>query len=284
MATIFLPARGDTFVYQFCPYRNYSRSRHLSVGQDINGSLGYTLINFRLQSALPVNASIQSARLLLTLSNVQQANSQTIYKVCRIIDNWYWRAVTWRTCPRFDPNALLEFPSPPVGLLSLDLTTAAQKWLSGEYAELGLLICAAQPTRGAFFQAYSTNEPNSDRWPQLMVEYTLPEATVAPPTFVDNHTQLVVPASGTGDVTHDVSLTRIMTVMITNDGPGTVSAHLEISADGTNFISSSAPRLIAPLGTDRLMADVFARYLRVVLTNVIGGDANVNVYFQGQIG
>ncbi len=283
MATIFLPARGDTFVYQFLPYRNYARSRHLSTGRDRNGSLGYTLINFDLQSVLPVNASITSAQLLLTLYDVQQPNLQATYKVCRITSRWHWRNVTWCTLPFFDPNPLLVFPSPDIGLLSLDLTTLAQKWLSGEHAELGVLISPAESARGAYFKAYSSNATKSDRWPQLMVEYTLPEAIITPPSFVDNHSELIVPANDTRQLTQDVSLTRIMTVLITNSGPGTVTAHLEISADGNNFVSSSAPRVIQPSETDRLVADIFARYLRVVITNTTGAQALVDVYFQGQI-
>ncbi len=285
VASIFLPARGNTFVYQFRPNLNFSRNKYLSIGQDFNGSLGYTLLYFRSRSALPPNATILNAQLRLMVNNVEEADPQATYKVCRIISNWYWRMVTWRTCPEYDPNPLLVFPSPNTGLLNLDLTSLVQKWHSGEYAQLGLMILgASNMARGTFFQAHSLDALNSDLWPQLMIEYILPQAVIAPPTFVDNNTALFVPANSIRELTQDVSLTRIMTVIITNAGPGAVTAHLEISADGANFVSSSAPRLIQPLATDRLVADVFARYLRVVISNTTGTDADVTVYFQGQIG
>ncbi|NLW16070.1 MAG: DNRLRE domain-containing protein [Firmicutes bacterium] len=285
MPTIFLPARGNTFVYQFRPYQNYSRHQHLSVGRDFNGSLGYTLINFRPQSVLPANATILNAQLLLRVQNVKQTDTQATFKVCRIISNWNWRWVTWRTCPEYDSNPLQVFPTPSTGLLNLDLTSLVQKWHSGEYAPLGLMILGASNlARGTFFQIHSTNAPNSDYWPQLMIEYTLPQTVVAPPTFVNSHGNITVPANDTRDMVIDVSDTRIMTAIVTNEGPSSVSAHLEISADGINYVSSSAPRLVQPADTTRLVADVFARYLRVVITNTTDTDTRVIIYCQGQIG
>lgn len=284
MPTIFLTADGDTFVYQFHPQRNYSKSSHMSAGRDTNGSLGCMLLSFDLRNTLPAGSVISNAALLLTVINSVQTTASAIYDLMRIQSSWSAGKVTWDSLPLCQTVPQASFASPPIGPFQVDLTSLAQDWQSGQFAEQGVIISVrGYPNCGTYFQAATINALNSDQWPKLSVEYSLPFVTVAP-TFSNHRVNLVVPAGGSVEHTQDVSLSSLMTVSVRNNGPDVISAHLEISADGVKYNQSSSIKSIQPGGVVNLAADLFALYLRIVLTDEVSSGSSADVYFQGQIG
>lgn len=284
MSNVYLPAAGDTFVYQFHPDRNYGQSEHMSGGRDTNGSLGYMLLSFAVRSALPPGSSIGYAALVLSVTNSFQPAAPVAYDVLRVKSNWSARSVTWDTLPLCEPTPQASFASPAIGVLNVDVTPLAQDWLSGLYAERGVLIRArGYPSPGTYFQAATVNARDTDNWPRLSIDHTLPFVTIAP-TFTNHHTNLTVPAGGEATYTRDVSLAGIMTVAVSNNGPDAIAVHLEVSADGLRYVPSSSLRSIPSGGVSELAADLFARYLRVILQDSASNGASADIYFQGQIG
>lgn len=284
MPISYLTANGDSFVYQFHPDRNYGQSGHMSAGRDTNGSLGYMLLTFSLRSALPAGSVITGASLMLSVISSLQPAAPVVYEVLRVKSRWSAKSVTWDTLPLYEPVPETSFASPAIGPLQVDVTPLAQGWLSGRYAEYGVLIAArGYPSPGTYFQAATVNSLDTDGWPRLSVDHALPFVTIAP-TFINRHVSLSVPAGGRTEHTQDVSLAGMMTVAVGNNGPDAIAVHLEVSADGLRYIPSSSLRTIADGGSVELAADLFARYLRVVLEDTGSSGAVADVYFQGQIG
>lgn len=287
MQTEYVRAQWDTFIYQLDPNRNYSDRDYMSAGRDINGSLSYMLLNFGLKQALPKGSTIVSADLLLTLINVFSATVAPLYGLHRIQEVWSPTVVTWSNCPLYDPVAITTFNSPPPGLLTLDITTLAQQWLSGEYEELGVLIKGDSSfNAGTFARAATTEREDSDQWPRIRVVYNMPAVVIGPiqPEFINTHVNLLVPAGGSTSNVQDVSLMSLVSAIVTNNGPDVVGVHLEISADGSNYIVSGSTKTIAAGGTTNLVADIFALYLKVVVVDNSTGGSVVDIYYQGQIG
>lgn len=284
MPTMYLLPQTDTFVYQFKPCRNYSRRSRMLAGRTCNGSLSYLLLRFGLRRALPVGASLVSASLLLTVTKSFSREPTPEYAVLRILSRWSSARVNWRSRPIYDPTPAATFVSPVVGTENIDVTSLVQSWLSGEDTNLGLLIKGiGSRCRRTFFTVSTVNSLNSDNWPRLMLQYVLPSVVVSP-EFINIYRNLNVPSGGSTNEVQDVSLLGLVTVSVTNNGPDSVNVHLEISTDGINYVQSGSTRTIVNRATVNLIADTFVRYLKVVIVDVSVNGADVDVYYQGQIG
>jgi hypothetical protein len=173
------------------------------------------------------------------------------------------------------------FPHPPLGVLSVDVTRLAGDWFSGRSAEFGVTI-RARSVFGAntYFRAASVNAANSDTWPRLKLNYTLPEMSVAP-RFVDEHYTFAVAGLSTAFHDMDVSLLNLVSLWVTNSGPGDAVTQLFISPDGVNFVPDSPIYALAPSQTVSMVATVFSQYLRVTVTTTGISAANITLRCQG---
>lgn len=284
MPIIYLLPEADTTVYQLLPCQNFALRSRMLAGHDADGSESYMLIRFALDTILPPGSTVIDASMLLFFTYTQRTSDQTEYGVHRILSEWSPTRVNWFTRPLYEQTPALTFSSPFPGSLRLDVTELVQAWQTGGAANLGLLIRGlGSLPRGNFIRAATINATDSDSWPRLRIDYLLPTPVVAP-EFVNLQDILEVPAGGSAEEVQDVSLWRLATVSVSNQGPDAVEAHLEISADGSNYVQTGATRTVQSGETVNLVADIFARYLKVVVTDVGGNGATVEVYYQGQIG
>lgn len=256
----------------------------MMAGKSCRGSFCYMLLRFGIKRALPVGATLVNASLQLTVTESFSSELTPEYAVLRILSRWSPTRVKWSNRPIFDLVPQATFPAPTSGLLSINVTTLVQSWLSGASANLGLLIKGSGCLRrGTFFRTATRNSLNSDNWPRLILQYVLPSVVVSP-EFINIYHNFNVPNGGSTYEVQDVSLLSLVTVNVTNNGPDSVDVLLEISADGVNYIQSGSTRTVANGDTANLMSDTFLQYLKVVIADGSTNGANVDVYYQGQIG
>lgn len=245
------------------------------------------LMNFDLNSVLPFGTTITNAELLLTLVTAVSQIPMPTYGIHRIKSRWAAKSVTWACPPLFVATPSYTFSSPSTGQLSTDVTALVVPWVTGATSELGLLIKNANSfAPGTYIQAATSNAKDSDTWPRLKVDYLLPAVSIGTitPQFVNDLVSINVPASGNAEHLKDVSLLGLLTIVATNNGPSSVGLQLYISPDGASYALEGAEVIVLPGDTIGLVSGIFARYVRVLATDLGGAGANLNLYYQGQIG
>lgn len=281
MPTLYLAPSGDTFVSQRHAQRNYVRNTFISAGRDEDGYRSVSLIVFRVRGALPAGATITKGELLLTVVDAVAHTSQPTYGVYRVLERWRATAVTWGSRPAFAAVPITTFPHPPLGVLNIDVTAPAADWFSGMSAEFGVIIRARSVfDANTYFRAASVNAADSDTWPRLKLNHTLPAMSVAP-RFVDEHYTLAVAGQSTAFHDIDVSLMNPVSVWVTNNGPGDAVTQLLISPDGTNFVPDSPSYALGVNMTVSMIATVFSQYLRVMVTTTGINEASITLRCQG---
>lgn len=73
---------------------------------------------------------------------------------------------------------------------------------------------------------------------------------------------------------------RTITVFIMNTGPGPVTAYLEISPNGVNFMEDPQRLELPPGAMGALTPYLFSKYLRVAATGALQGRIAVNIQIQ----
>jgi hypothetical protein len=279
--TLYLAPVGDTFVSQRRAQRNYVRRTFIAAGRDEDGYRAASLIVFRVRGALPAGATITEGKLLLTVIDAFAHTPQPTYGVYRVLSRWRATAVTWSSRPAFAAVPVSTFPHPPLGVLSIDVTRLAGDWFAGRSAEFGVTIRARSVFAvNTYFCAASVNAADSDTWPRLKLNYTLPAISVAP-RFVDEHYTLAVAGLSTAFHDIDVSLFNPVSVWATNNGPGDALTQLLISPDGVNFVPDSPSYALAANQTVSMVASVFSQYLRVMVTTTGINEARIALRCQG---
>lgn len=287
LPTIFISAAADTFVYQRYPRNNYVDRAFMSAGRSECNRLGYMLLLFQPSQALPREASITNAELRLMVITAISTTPSTTYSLHRVQSRWSASTVTWNSMPMFDSTPVASFASPSLGLLSNNVTGLVSAWSSGERSQLGLLIKNSTTfNANTYIQSATVNARNSDNWPRLKIEFTLPAVSIGSitPQFANELVNMPVPASGTAEHEKDVSLYSLVTVLVTNLGPGAVDVYLELSPDGVNYVQEGAVTFIEANDTAALVSGIFARYVKVVAIDHAGQGASLDIFFQGQIG
>lgn len=141
-------------------------------------------------SGIPVNAIVSSAILELYQTNNYSDNARTKY-VYRVKRNWVYDQVTWNIystgnswqtagCGGADDRETTD-----IGLLALSATesngawyawsltpSAVQEWISGAFANNGLILITATETNDLY--AYESLENAGGHDPKLTIVYTIP--------------------------------------------------------------------------------------------------------------
>jgi len=129
-----------------------------------------SLIRFPLLPLVPSSATVTSADLTLQLT---ASVAPATLDVHLVTSPWVEITVTYNTMPTFAPVAMssASLPGPGVtGPIVLDVTTAAQQWVSGAVVNEGVLL--RQATGKASYA--SSNAPPATSRPTLNLCFTVP--------------------------------------------------------------------------------------------------------------
>lgn len=154
-------AVNDAYVYQAFPNANYGGAVVLYTGS-VNNYPHYSLLWFDL-SAIPANAPLTQATLTLQMDEASgtAGPSGRAINVHRITSAWSEAAVTWTNfASQFDATVWSSFNAgnTPVQV-DFDVRTLVAGWLSGAFANRGLLLNHAS---GTLRERYHSSEVSSN--------------------------------------------------------------------------------------------------------------------------
>jgi hypothetical protein len=202
--TITLTPTADSYVLNSNPDTNYGSLDSAYISYNANQVLARTLLKFDL-SSIPAGSTVDSATLTMNLKSYAIADT-TQTKIYRATADWTENEVTWTNKPTVGDllqNQIVAGYTPEYWTV----TTAVQKWLSGEWANQGMVIMTLEGVGSYLTFGYWTREAAvSSNFPSLAISYTPP----------------AVPA---------VQITDITTATSTN--AATVSFRTNVSATGT---------------------------------------------------
>ncbi|MBX7235145.1 MAG: DNRLRE domain-containing protein [Caldilineales bacterium] len=188
---IILPAAADADINLWYPAENTGAR---SVMRVRGGGIMQSLLNFDLAPALPVRAVVDSA--LLQLWVVERSNinplSATAYMLRRPWDETQVThqratlAAAWQTAGAFgsddrDPARLATVALPEAGLVSWDVTQAAQRWATDPSAAFGLILTGDEGSYVHYGLA-SREHFDAGKQPRLVVLYHIPPTPTPSPT------------------------------------------------------------------------------------------------------
>ena len=149
------PASADTFVDQAQPDTNYGNDPQLRIAK-AGANQSIILLTFDL-ATLPAGATIQKAVLELTLDETLTVIPYTI----AISDTAAWdeSAVTWTSQPAVGMGYGESNYNNATGVVQIDITTLATRWINGEVTPSS---CACNPAQARILRARFASSEGAD--------------------------------------------------------------------------------------------------------------------------
>jgi len=160
---------ADTYISNALPTQNFGGAPNLMVSNNLR-----SLVRFDL-SALPIGATVTSAKLYVSLGT---SGSALVFGAYKVTATWAEGTATWSNTGggSFDalPLATASFSPAPAKWVSWSLPPALiQEWRDGVTPNYGVLL---KPTVLALatVSARSRNQSSGAVHPRLVIQYTLP--------------------------------------------------------------------------------------------------------------
>jgi len=163
----------DTYIDRGSPTKNYGSNNTFEVRPD-NSADRRGLLKFDL-SSIPTNATVTRATFYLYERGNKTGQTTYIYPVT---SNWSESTVTWSTwsLPGGDFDSSISFftylPNQSNCMLTMDITSLVQAWVSGTYNNYGLMLYSTGPNH---IISYSSKENGTaSQLPKLDIVYFAP--------------------------------------------------------------------------------------------------------------
>ena len=181
-------AGKDAWAYKGYANNNYGTTREMIIDG------GFWTSNFLLEfdlAAIPAGMTIISAQMDLYLQGVGSAHPAAAFTVYRMVEPWlegtgdYFNSGDGATWNRSDGSSSWTWPATydgtqPIattvvnpsynGHHSWDVTSLVQGWISGHYANNGLVVTGNAQTWGAWFKSSDANQDTQR--PKLTITYS----------------------------------------------------------------------------------------------------------------
>ncbi|GEM_PF-5525842 len=292
MSTLNLTPSDATYVSKCSPDENFCASDILRIKSDKRlGNLYVGLIKLDIPPFLP-DIRVDRAFLYLFLDNHYIDRTFFLPRqalILKNLSNFSECAATWSNRPAHSgtPYAVIDLRDRfCLEYVKCDITALVSDWSDLPAKNYGLTLELASPVCGSiFFESKRGNHP-----PFVLIEYShkKPEPICRDARiisdFVDEIHRLQQQGPRATSPLIDISRSKTVSVFVQNLGSNPVTAHLQISPDGSSFIDD--PQLVRL--TDQNPAVIvpyrFAKYLRTVVQSDNGtGHINVNIRYQSQL-
>ena len=266
----------DAYISSSKTTTNYGTATGMGIGED-NSAINVTrsLIKFDL-SAIPANATINSAVLSLWTSTDLSSNDRTL-RVYRLKTAWNESQVTWQKAANganwqtAGASGANDRESTDIGSITLLNNEALntekqislnaskiQEMRNGTFTNNGFILVTETENNDRF--DYKTSDhATSSQWPKLVIQYTLPPATNTPtftPTFTPTATATPSP-TGTMSQTPTSTFTPLPPGVIFADGfeSGDLSRWYWADTNGGNLSVSTQAAAVGTKGMQAFITD-----------------------------
>jgi uncharacterized repeat protein (TIGR01451 family) len=204
-ATIQAPADQDTYIEEDNQAADNSTANALRTRPEPAGSINRSLYRFDL-SAIPADATIDSALLTVTSKNSRSNHLANVY---RVTTDWAETAnwnTPWVTAGGdFDTGTLLGSFTPDQTQQQIDIATLVQQWVNGTTPNYGVVLSPTGTDNGDA-EWFSREEGTESRRPFIEISYRSPTVDVVLPVTGD--TYIEEDDQGANNGTSDPVLTR----------------------------------------------------------------------------
>ncbi|WMJ81128.1 DNRLRE domain-containing protein [Clostridium sp. MB40-C1] len=287
MSSLILNCSSNAYVSASNPTTHYPDTGTLYCGRYTNAQDIYrSLLKFNMLP-LPVNCIINSAYLKLYIKRNDVPNLTKPTKLYKLLNDFDENTVSYSTVPSFDPTPLatLNITSQLNTYIQWDITSILSQWKLFPQQNFGLLVEGLENQYSlTTFGSRMHSSPNTQ--PVIEVNYELTQDIVAYDEETleflgDNEsiTSMVIPLGP-----------NVATFGIKNEGPGTVSAVIEISNDMNTWINNNfiygSPFILGPDETATLTSIGYMNYARLKfihyqvanVNNLDIEDATIKIY------
>lgn len=263
------------------PTENFSNIPLMRIGRDDPLEIYRILIKFPITS-IPSEAAIMQAdlKLFMQLAGAgQQPSEITPYA---LTGSWVESTVTWNNQPLFNPS--IYGSSEKAGYqnsrVTFDITSLVQKWYNNDIPNYGIVLKNSE-TKNFTLTNVQTDKFSSTNAPLVEISYALSGSGGT--IFIEGLEEFYTNSSYSYSITRNTSLIKTLTYFIKNIGLYTVTANIQISPDGVNFIDDPGNVTIAPNSTQPLVPYLFAKYTRIRVKNINALETSrVRVWYQAQ--
>lgn len=283
MPSVIKEPQSNLYVVKAFPNNNFNNQSSLFCGRftnatdDIYESLMYfDLCNF------PCNSSISKATLKLYIN--RNDNPLTIKPVTihKFLSSFNPNSVTYSTLPAFDPvpSASLDVTSEINSFIEFDITNLVINWYTSPSSNYGILIKGLETATG-FLGFASTFSCKSTQHPVLEIEYTCGDKNLIqyPPETI------TIQSSDSFVYSSSIPLGgNVATFGIQNQGPGAISARIQLSTNNVDWIDNILPfmsQYILLEGDNVTITSTgFMSYAHIIITHAEGypaTDATVKI-------
>lgn len=262
------------------PQDNLSDTSVMRIGVSDKKNIYRVLLKMSLNE-IPQNATIVSTNLILNMTSIKHSEPNIITPYV-LTDNWSVYTVSWEEQPSFDPENYGESVDiRKSSKYSFDITNIIKQWYENNLDNYGLILKNAEIKKGALAKI-STNL-NSCYKPIVEIVYEVDcECVVNSTTFTDQTETLESHHCYTYSELFNTSLATTDIFFVQNLGKHKVTAHLQVSPDGINFLDEPAEISLSSMEINFLVPCIFAKYTRVAVKTCNNKKSMVKIWYQSQ--
>jgi hypothetical protein len=236
---------------------------------------------------IPQNAIIVDATLIINIKHVESGYPNIITPYA-LMENWELENVTWDNQPYFNTRIFGESLNVRKrSQCKLKITSIIEKWYKNEISNYGIILKNDEIQDKTISKIVADME--STYRPIIKISYLLKNPVEKDP-FEKCPTEFTekVEEFNTDDLFRfstliNTSLKTTVIFLVKNLGINTITAHLQISPDGINFIDEPFIASIEMNEIKYLVPSIFSKFTRIAVKNVNANKSSrVKVWYQAQ--
>jgi len=236
---------------------------------------------------LPQNAKIVDATLIINIKHVGTGYPNIITPYA-LMENWDLENVTWDNQPYFNNKIC-------VGSINvtkrckckLKITSIVEKWYKNEISNFGLVLKNNEKESKTISKIVADMDSNCK--PTIKIFYIKRNSdeidfrTQCPIEFTDKVEEFNTDDKFSFSALRNTSLKNTVVFLVKNIGNNTLTAHLQVSPDGINFIDEPFTALIGMNEIKYLIPCMFSKFTRVAVKDINSIETScVRIWYQAQ--
>lgn len=232
---------------------------------------------------IPQNVKIIDATLIINIKHVG-SGYPNIITTYALMENWGLEGVTWENQPHY--NTKISGESINVSRRSqckLKITSIIKKWYKNEISNYGIVL------KNNEIKDKTTSKIVGDM--DAIVQITYSSKNIigkdlnekCPPQFTEKVERFDTDDLFGYSTLRNTSLKSTVIFLVENLGTNIITAHLQVSPDGINFIDEPFKVLIEMNEIKYLVPCIFSKFTRVAVKNINSVETStVKIWYQAQ--